>query len=60
MLVIAHRLSTIKNADYIYVLDEGRVVEEGEYDGLIRRKGEFKKMIEDQKLIETDSVKVSM
>ncbi len=58
MVVIAHRLSTIKNADYVYVLDDGRVVEEGRYDDLIRRRGEFKRMVDDQKLIEHDEVKV--
>ena len=54
MLVIAHRLSTVKNADYIYVLDEGRVVEEGRYDELIIKGGEFKRMIEDQRLTATE------
>ena len=34
MILIAHRLSTIKNADYIYVLDHGFVVEEGKFDEL--------------------------
>jgi len=58
MLIIAHRLSTIKNADYIYVLDEGQIVEEGRCEELIRRRGEFKKMIDDQKLIEIDRIKV--
>ncbi|MBW7476945.1 ABC transporter ATP-binding protein/permease [Paenibacillus oenotherae] len=33
-LVIAHRLSTIKNADIIYVVDEGKVVEQGNHDSL--------------------------
>jgi len=51
MIVIAHRLSTIKNADYIYVMDEGKVAEEGAYGGLYQKSGEFKKMIDDQKLI---------
>lgn len=31
VVVIAHRLSTVKNADRVYVFDEGRVIEAGSY-----------------------------
>lgn len=40
-LVVAHRLSTIRNADKIYVLDNGRIVESGTHDQLIDKKGKY-------------------
>jgi len=43
--VIAHRLSTIRNADQIYVLDQGRIVDRGTFDELAKRKGLFASMM---------------
>lgn len=40
-IVIAHRLSTIINADRIYVLDQGKIVQSGTYQELIRQEGLF-------------------
>lgn len=41
VIVIAHRLSTIKMADNILVLEDGRFVEEGQFEELLERKGAF-------------------
>ena len=39
--VIAHRLSTIQNSDVIMVLDHGRIIERGDHDSLIAKKGVY-------------------
>ena len=39
--IVAHRLSTIRNADWIVVMDQGRIAEAGTFEDLIRRKGIF-------------------
>jgi len=39
VIAIAHRLSTIENADWVMVLENGRVVEQGRYDALLEQKG---------------------
>ena len=41
VITIAHRLSTIVNADKVIVLEQGRVVEQGGYQELLQKKGEF-------------------
>jgi len=50
LLVIAHRLSTVKECDRIYVLDQGRLVEEGTYEELLALNGLFKRMVNQQSL----------
>jgi len=47
-IIIAHRLSTVKNANVIYVLNYGKIVEFGTHDELIEKNGEYKKLISRQ------------
>ena len=47
-LIIAHRLSTIKNADNIFVLNKGVIVESGNHEQLLQKDGVYKKMYETQ------------
>ena len=49
-LVIAHRLATVRNADRIYVLDHGKVVEEGAHPRLMARKGLYARLAAGQML----------
>ena len=48
--IIAHRLSTIKNADKIYLLDKGSIVEEGNHESLIQKKGKYYEMYQAQNI----------
>ena len=47
-IIIAHRLSTIKNADRIYVMDKGTIVESGTYDELIEQDALFSQLAKRQ------------
>jgi ATP-binding cassette subfamily B protein len=45
VILVAHRLSTLLDTDRIFVFDEGRVVETGDYDDLVRRGGVFTELV---------------
>lgn len=50
MIVVAHRLATVQNADIIFVMHEGRVVETGNHKSLLRIRGMYWRMCEAQAL----------
>lgn len=51
---IAHRLSTVRDADLILVLEHGRIVEHGSHEELLKRKGSYAQLIQDQSAIAAD------
>ena len=44
IISIAHRLTTLKNCDRIIVMDEGKIIESGRYEELLRQEGVFRDM----------------
>ena len=46
VIMIAHRLKTIRNVDQIYVIDQGKIVESGKHEELLRENGIYKKFID--------------
>lgn len=45
MVVVAHRLATVQNADVIFVLGDGRVMEKGDHATLVRKRGLYYQMV---------------
>ena len=51
-IIVAHRISTVRDADQIFVLDHGRVVERGDHDALVARAGMYASLYKRQLLEE--------
>ena len=47
-IIVAHRLSTIRHADHIVVMDDGRIVEQGTHDYLLKLKGHYFRLVQAQ------------
>jgi len=47
-IVIAHRLSTVRNADRLYVVDGGQIVEQGDHESLLTQGGLYRDLYERQ------------
>ncbi len=50
IIIVAHRLSTLRDSDLIYVMDHGRIVEQGSWSGLSERKAAFHRLLQSQTL----------
>ena len=55
-IIIAHRLSTIQNADSILVMDKGKIVEQGKHIDLLKNKGQYYELYQNQFISEQSEV----
>jgi ATP-binding cassette, subfamily B, multidrug efflux pump len=51
-LIISHRISAVKEADEILVLDDGKIIERGNHEELVRRAGVYAELYQQQRLSE--------
>jgi ATP-binding cassette subfamily B protein len=54
-VLVSHRLSTVADCDQIFVMDEGRIVEQGTHDQLVKQRGLYWKMAKHQMKLEDES-----
>jgi len=48
VIIVAHRLSTVRKADQIIVIDRGNIIEKGNHDNLVSKKGAYYKLVKNQ------------
>ena len=49
IIMIAHRLKTVRRADNIFVIDSGKIAQQGTHDELMKQEGIYRTFIEDRK-----------
>ena len=49
ILMIAHRLKTVRNADKIFVVDKGKIVQQGTHDELVKSEGIYRRFVDSRK-----------
>ena len=49
ILMIAHRLKTVRNADQIFVVDQGRIVQHGTHDALMKQNGVYRRFVDSRR-----------
>ena len=52
IITIAHRIATIENADQILVVDEGRIVQKGTHEELMKQPGRYRSFVETRRRAE--------
>ena len=56
MIIVSHRLSTVSDCDRIYVMESGRIIEQGTHESLIAQRGAYFKMAQHQMKLADDDV----
>lgn len=59
VIIVAHRLSTVKNADHIIVLENGRVMEEGNHYSLLSLQGRYRELVHNQLQMQEENTLVN-